>query len=92
MNLSISEQYFSSYNLSSDFTPKLPFYAAQEQISHMLPPCSSGTAGATPTSECAASTTATTHCIHILVYARHFFDIIHKAVEPGNKDRVQSIL
>jgi hypothetical protein len=66
-------QSFSSYNLSSDFTPKLPFYAAQEQISDILPSRSSGTAGATPTSLCAALATTTTHCIHIIVYVRHFF-------------------
>jgi hypothetical protein len=73
MNLAISEQSFSSYNLSSDFTPKLPFYAAQEQISDILPSRSSGTAGATPTSLCAALATTTTHCIHIIVYVHHFF-------------------
>jgi hypothetical protein len=73
MNLTISEQSFNSYNLSLDFTPKLPFYAAQEQISYMLPPHSSGTAIPTPTSVYAVSATTTTHCIHIPVYARHIF-------------------
>jgi hypothetical protein len=73
MNMSISEHSFSSYNLSSDFTPKQPFSAAQEKISNMLPPRFSGTPRATPTSVCAASATATTHRRHIPIYARHFF-------------------